>query len=271
MDKKLNPERVLFAGCGNMGSAILAGALDQKVLSPAQVTERFDSERVIDFKSKGVTLVKEIGNLHGKFDVIVLGVKPQDSIVIMDSLSSSLVDSGLLVSVMAGINITQMLTSFPTAAVVRAMPNTPTSIGQGCTGLTANKTTKDEQLLWSYDLFNSLGEVVIVEGEGLIDSVTAVSGSGPAYLFYLAEAMEEQAMALGFKHENARKLVIQTLKGSALLLEQSGEPPSDLRAKVTSKGGTTDAATSEFDVQGVKEGIKAGIQKAFDRSKELGE
>lgn len=272
MGKIFNPQRVLFAGCGNMGSAILAGALKNEVLKASEVTllERFESEKILTFAKDGATWVKEIKDLSGSFDVIFLAVKPQDSETLMEALASYISESGMVISIMAGVGIATMESHFPFATIVRAMPNTPASIGEGATGVTMSKNWGGDEETWAHKFFSSFGLSLFVDSEEKIDLITAVSGSGPAYLFYLAEAMTEQAIEFGFKPHSARLLVNQTLKGAAILLEQSGESASELRAKVTSKGGTTFAATEEFDTHGVKEGIKAGIQKAFERSKELG-
>ena len=272
-----SPKKVLFAGCGNMGSAILDGALKHDLLLPAQVTmlERFGSEKVVSFFDQGVKWAKDVevtedGPDKTLFDVIILAVKPQDFQSVTVKLVDRLTDRGFVISVMAGVSISKIKNEFGGVGVMRVMPNTPASIGEGTTGICFDHQVSDEQIAWTEELFRSLGKVVIANTEDLIDSVTAISGSGPAYLFYLAEAMTEQAKKLGFSTENAKILVNQTLKGASLLLDQSSDSASELRAKVTSKGGTTFAATEEFDAQGVKEGIKSGIQKAFERSKELG-
>ncbi len=271
MGNIFKPQAVLFAGCGNMGSAILDGALKNEVLKASEVTilDNFESEKILAFQSQGVSLY-DVGNALDDFDVIILAVKPQDSDVIMKSLGSSLTSTGLVISIMAGVNISTMESFFKDTSVIRAMPNTPCGIGEGATGFAASSHCSEEQITWAKGLFDAFGQSVFCEQEGMIDAVTSISGSGPAYLFYLAEAMTEQAKKLGFSTENAKILVNQTLKGASLLLDQSSDSASELRAKVTSKGGTTFAATEEFDAQGVKEGIKSGIQKAFERSKELG-
>ncbi|MDX2469002.1 MAG: pyrroline-5-carboxylate reductase [SAR324 cluster bacterium] len=272
MGNEFKPKRVLFAGCGNMGSAILDAVLKSKVLVPGNVTilERFESEKILSFQTQGATWKKELSEILDSFDVIILAVKPQDSEAIMNSLGSYVNETGMVISIMAGVNIATMESHFPFATIVRAMPNTPASIGEGATGVTMSKNWGQDEEAWAHSFFGSFGKALFVDSENKIDEITAISGSGPAYLFYLAEAMTEQAIEFGFKPKSAQILVNQTLRGAAMLLDQSGESASDLRAKVTSKGGTTFAATEEFDAKSVKKGIKDGIQKAFERSKELG-
>ena len=225
MGKAFNPQAVLFAGCGNMGSAILDGAIKEvntqisdesqslkSFLKPKNVTvlERFESGRVQMFQAQGVNWVKNIDDLNGEFDVIILAVKPQDSAVIMKSLSQYISKSGMVISIMAGVNIATMESYFSSAAIIRAMPNTPVSIAQGTTGITASESSSDDQLNWALELFGTLGLGSYFASEAMIDAVTAVSGSGPAYLFYLAEAMIEQAVNIGVDSSQAKMIVAQT-------------------------------------------------------------
>ena len=200
--------------------------------------------------------------------MVILVVKPQDIRSLVGDIASSIAPGSLVISIAAGITTELLEASMPLANVVRAMPNTPAKIESGVTGISAGARCSPEALDQARALLLSIGVVVEVP-EALQDAVTAVSGSGPAYLFYLAEAMIDGACELGMPPETARTSVVHTLLGAARLLEASGEEPSALRAKVTSPGGTTAAAIRVLDADDVQRSVRAAIEAARDRSREL--
>jgi pyrroline-5-carboxylate reductase len=177
----------------------------------------------------------------------------------------------LVVSIAAGLDIAT-LSRFLDGhrQIVRCMPNTPSLIGAGITGLCPSAEVSSAQRAAADRVLNAVGSTVWIEDEGKMDGVTALSGSGPAYVFLFIEAMQQAAADLGFTPEQGRQLAIETVQGAAALAAQSSEPASVLRERVTSKGGTTEAALNKMAEKGVKEGIIAGVKAAEARGQELG-
>lgn len=277
------PRRILFIGGGNMAAAMIGGLvraggstlpasagaparLEVAVIEPDAATRA----RLVD--RHGITAhAAPSGNLAA--DAIVLAVKPQvapQALVQSQPLFAANPDA-ILVSVAAGITIaTLSRDSGGHRAIGRAMPNTPALIGEGVTGLYLPASIAAAQATLAEQILVSTGAVVRLDDEASLDAVTAVSGSGPAYVFYLIEAMMAGALAEGLSADQARTLVQATVRGAALLADQSEEPAEVLRQRVTSPNGTTFAAITEFDRQHVREGIVAGIAAARRRSEELG-
>jgi pyrroline-5-carboxylate reductase len=177
----------------------------------------------------------------------------------------------LVVSIAAGLDIAT-LSRFLDGhrQIVRCMPNTPSLIGAGITGLCPSAEVSSAQRAAADRVLSAVGSTVWIEDEGKMDGVTALSGSGPAYVFLFIEAMQQAAADLGFTPEQGRQLAIETVQGAAALAAQSSEPASVLRERVTSKGGTTEAALNKMTEKGVKEGIIAGVKAAEARGQELG-
>ncbi|MCK5355332.1 MAG: pyrroline-5-carboxylate reductase, partial [Methyloprofundus sp.] len=215
--------------------------------------------------------------LIAEVDVVVLAVKPQTiAAVIKDSIASFNQSSALVVSIAAGIN-QQSLSKWlgKDKAIVRCMPNTPALVQTGATGLHANQNVTDEQHDLAENIMRSVGISVWVEKETELDAVTAVSGSGPAYFFLLMEAMEKSALELGLTEHTARLLIEQTALGAAKIALESSESPGELRARVTSPGGTTEQAIKTFnqgDLTGlVSKALQAAHERSIELAKELGE
>jgi pyrroline-5-carboxylate reductase len=204
-------------------------------------------------------------------DVIVLAVKPQQLREVVSTIKPFLT-SQLVLSIAAGIraaDISRWLGGHQ--AIVRTMPNTPALIGQGITGAYAMSGVSELQKQSADALLRAVGETVWVTDEAQIDAVTAISGSGPAYVFYFIEAMQQAATELGLSAEQGRQLAQATFAGSAALASQSDEPVSLLRERVTSKGGTTYAALTSMEASGVKAALVKALHAAADRGRELGE
>lgn len=265
-------KNIAIIGCGNMGSAVVSALLEKGVQSAEHITiiERKPNHHTAEFAKRGCQILSYIDPFQGMFEVVILAVKPQFCFEAMEEMSSKVNENTVVISIMAGISIREIESYLNKPQVIRAMPNTPCSIFMGMTVYCGNPQVRPENFEMAHNIFSALGTAVLVERERMIDSATAISGSGPAYVFYLAEAMESGAMELGFNRQQAKILVRQTLLGASTLLDHSNESPEDLRKKVTSPGGTTEAAIKQYDKAGIKSELIKGYQAAFDRAVELG-
>jgi len=261
--------KIAFVGGGNMASALVGGLVnngthsaDVLVIDPNDAARAFLSGRY-----PGISTVPAAGAMLSQYDVIVLAVKPQAASAVCRQLAPLLVRVQLIVSIVAGIHMTDISRWLNGhACIVRCMPNTPALIGKGICGLMAMPSVDAPRRTLADQLMASVGKTVWVNHEDQIDTVTAISGSGPAYVFYFIEALQEAARRLGLGDEHARNLAVAMFEGAALLAAQSSEAPALLREKVTSKGGTTAAALAAFDHQGVKEAIINGVFAAKQRA-----
>ena len=201
--------------------------------------------------------------------MIVLAVKPQQFKDAVGALAPQLKNS-LIISVAAGIRLQDMQRWLGTNRLVRAMPNTPALAGMGMTGLAAAPGLSDDDRAIAKAVAEAVGQCVWVEGDDQIDAVTAISGSGPAYVFYFVEAMERSAIEMGLSAEQGRKLAVETFRGAAALAAESSEPVSTLRERVTSKGGTTYAALTSMDASGIQDAFVRAMLAAAARGREMG-
>jgi pyrroline-5-carboxylate reductase len=267
-----NNLKISFIGGGNMAAALIGG-LAGKLTSA-------DNIQVIDINTDalgklqqqfGVRTSPSIDSSIAGSDVIVLAVKPQQMKDVVARLAPH-ISSQLILSIAAGIraiDLSRWLGGHN--AIVRTMPNTPALIGKGVTGMVATAGVSEEQRIAADAILRAVGETVWLEDEALIDSVTAVSGSGPAYVFYFIEAMQQAAQEMGLTVEQGNALAISTFVGAAQLAAQSSDPVSLLRERVTSKGGTTHAALTSMEESGVKNAIIEAMKAAAARGKALGE
>jgi pyrroline-5-carboxylate reductase len=219
----------------------------------------------------GVTTAQQIDDALAKCDVIVLSVKPQQMKEVVQQLQPQ-VSRQLVLSIAADIravDLSRWLGGHD--VIVRTMPNTPALIGKGITGMVATPGVSKELRDAADSIMRAVGETVWLDDEALIDPVTAVSGSGPAYVFYFIEAMQQAAQEMGLTAEQGNQLAIATFVGASQLAANSTDPVSVLRERVTSKGGTTYAALTSMDASGVKEAIVKAMKAASARGKELGE
>jgi pyrroline-5-carboxylate reductase len=260
-----------FLGYGNMGSAILEGLLRKGVLEPRQATI-FDPspERQAQARALGAEVLPESKDLARVSDVLMLAVKPQMMATALDEFRDAVKPSALVISIAAGISIGFLQQRLPQGVrVVRVMPNTPALVQTGAAGIALGTGCTAQDAAVARTIFESIGTVELVE-ENDIDAVTALSGSGPAYFFYMVECLIRAAKAEGLAEDVATRLAAQTLLGAGRLLQDSGEAAGVLRQKVTSKGGTTEAALKRFESEGFERIIHAGVQAAAARSRELG-
>lgn len=263
---------ITFIGGGNMSSALIGGLLQQGY-SPGQIrVVEISAERREKIKHAfKVETVAELAKGVSGSEVILLAVKPQQLSVVARELASQL-RNHLVISIAAGIratDISRWMSGY--ARVVRAMPNTPALIRAAVTGLYALPGVSMEEKHNAEAILGAVGSVLWCDREELLDAVTAVSGSGPAYVFYFIEAMQKAGQELGLDASQARRLSLATFLGAAGLANQSGDDVATLRARVTSQGGTTERAIQTLENAGVKHAIVHAIHVASQRSRELGD
>lgn len=261
-----------FIGGGNMARSLVGGMVARGA-DPASihVAEPVDALREALAHDFGVQVFADAADAVAGAGTWVFAVKPQVMRSVCESLAGRARETRpLAISIAAGITAGQLSTWLGgDAAVVRAMPNTPALLGAGVTGLHANAAVDAAGRERARALLASAGETVWIDDEALMDAVTAVSGSGPAYVFLLAEAMEEAARAQGLPPDAARTLVLQTILGAARMLTGGEEPPAELRRRVTSPGGTTQAAIETFEAGGLRTLVASAIEAATRRGREL--
>jgi pyrroline-5-carboxylate reductase len=263
---------LLFAGAGKMGGAILSGLLARGLDARSVIVQDPDPARPIaDFLAdNGIDVLPFIDELTQPPGVILIAVKPQVMDAVLPPLAKLAGPETLILSIAAGRRIATFEKHLPGAAIVRAMPNTPASIGRGMTVAVANSNVTPAQRALADDLLSAVGEVMWVDDEALLDPVTAVSGSGPAYVFLLAECLAEAGRAAGLDAKFAERLARATIAGSAALLDTSDLSAEQLRKNVTSPGGTTAAA---LEILGGDDGLQklmtAAVAAATKRGRDL--
>ncbi|PBP25091.1 NADP oxidoreductase coenzyme F420-dependent [Diplocarpon rosae] len=281
---RIQDSKLCFIGGGNMGAAIIGGLLAQGTSSKQNITvsEPFAATRQKVEDTLGVGTTTSNSDAARDADVLVLAVKPQVAKGVCEDLAASWISSNkqelpLIVSICAGIPLNALSTWFTLGdgrapKVIRVMPNTPALLGEGASGSFAGPgVTEDEKSLVTA-LLEGFGKVSEwVDREELIDVVTALSGSGPAYFFLLVEHMISSAFALGLPREQAERLAKQTALGAGRMLAESPEAPGQLRVNVTSPKGTTEAALNSFQASGLEEIVGKALKAAADRGEELGQ
>lgn len=265
--------KIAFIGGGNMGEAILAAVLRKGLAEPSDISvSDVSPERREHLKKK-----HQVGIAENNWDavngrnIVVLAVKPQSINDVYHELIGCLLPDQLVLSIVAGVKITAICQELGHRRVVRVMPNTPAQIGMGMSGWTATDDVTAEQREWTRAILGAMGREIFFDDEKYLDMVTAVSGSGPAYFFLLAECLARAAVDIGLPRGEAEVLVAQTMLGAANLLDKSGETPAALRRKVTSKGGTTERALQVFEEGKLAEITRQAVRAAYRRSGELGE
>lgn len=270
MNDSNNSFSIGFIGGGNMARSIIGGLVADTTLSlDIQVYDH--SKETLNSLKKEFSVTPATSNqaLVEHCDVVVLAVKPQVMKLVLSDLDATNTRAVFL-SIAAGLNITSLTKWLGSdVAIIRTMPNTPALVQCGATGLFANTLTSSTQKNYANIVMKSVGIAIWVDSEDLLDSVTALSGSGPAYYFLVMEAMQAAAEKLGLNADTARQLTIQTALGAATLASQSAEDSSVLRQRVTSPGGTTEQAINTFMDNHLTEIFGKAMQAAFDRSKEL--
>lgn len=264
--------QLAFIGGGNMATSIVGGLIKQgdinlehiHVSDPnAEQIQQLSDEFGIQGHNDNAVAIKNA-------DVVIMAVKPQVMKQVLEPLKSTLsTRQPLLISIAAGINIPSLIAWSGCQAVVRCMPNTPSLLGLGATGLFASEQVSIDQRNQADALLRAVGISVWVQNESEIDAVTAVSGSGPAYYFLLMEAMIEAGQKLGLSIETATQLTVQTAVGAGKMAQNADFSPAELRRRVTSPGGTTERAIQAFEAAHLRDIVTAALQAAHDRGSEL--
>ena len=254
-----------------MGRAMAHSLMTTQTLAPSDL---LIIELVSDLRKKlaqnlRCAIQERIDEEISQFTGVLLAIKPQNASVVMQELAPFLAPHQVVISIMAGISIEQMVRELNHLSMVRVMPNTPAQIGEGMSVYYASADVTSDQLQFTASILNASGRAFLVEQEDAIDAATAISGSGPAYVFYIAEQMMASAKKFGFSHEQASILTQQTIKGAVLLWEKQTIPIDELRRRVTSSGGTTEAALRNFEESGMGVLFQKGLQAAYQRAKEL--
>lgn len=262
---------ICFIGGGNMATALIGGLLKRSYTAAQLRVVEINADNRSKLQSEfGVYATAELAAGVAGCDVIVLAVKPQQLSEVCTQLAP-LLEGQLIVSIAAGIRASDIARWLGTQNIVRAMPNTPALIQSGVTGLYALAQVGAMHKEIAAKILDAVGSTVWLQEEAMLDGVTAISGSGPAYVFYFIEAMQQAARELGFDEAQAKNLVIDTFLGAAKLAQASTDDAGVLRARVTSKNGTTERALSSMERDEVKQHIVAAIHAAAIRSKEMGD
>ena len=264
-------KKIAFIGPGVMAEAMIAGLLRKKLAKPENIIasgprEERGTELNKKYKIKTIT---DNASAASQADVVVLSVKPQRLSEVMKGLYKIRPDA-LVLSIVAGASIQKISRALKHQAVVRSMPNTPGQIGEGITVWTASARTSKEQHEMARQILGALGEEVFVEDESYLDMATALSGTGPAYIFLFTEALIDAGVHMGFPRRIAEQLVLQTIKGSVSYYHQAERHPATLRNQVTSPGGTSAEALYYLEKAGFRTAISRAVWAAYQRSLELG-
>ncbi|CAB5497157.1 pyrroline-5-carboxylate reductase [Bathymodiolus thermophilus thioautotrophic gill symbiont] len=261
-----------FIGAGNMSYALISGLLKNgfsaKNIRLSDKDEVLLSQRQVEF---GVETFTDNAQLAAQCEVIILAVKPQILSNVCKEIQVHIHHQPLIISIAAGVksnDINRWLGG--TAPIIRTMPNTPALLGNGATGLVENEAVNNQQKDLAEQILSAVGQCFWVANEDLLDAVTALSGSGPAYFFLMIESMSNAGVALGLDEKMAEKLSIQTALGASMMANQNNESARQLRNKVTSKNGTTQAAIESFQDQNFEAIVSHAMRVAFNRAKEIG-
>ncbi|MBK8448146.1 MAG: pyrroline-5-carboxylate reductase [Micropruina sp.] len=262
--------RLAVIGAGVMGEALVSGLLRADwSAADIVVADRRDFRRSEMTAAHGIHTTGRNAEAVAEADTVILVVKPQDVSAVLPEISPALRPHTLLVSLCAGVTTAQLESHLPEGtAVVRVMPNTPALVGEGMAAVSAGSSASADDVEHALQLMSALGKAITVP-ESYQDAVTAISGSGPAYLFFVVEAMIDAGVMLGLPRDIATLLVNQTMFGSAKLLIESGQHPTVLREQVTSPGGTTAAALRQLEDHRVKAAFITAMEAARDRSRAL--
>ncbi len=265
--------RITIIGAGAMGRAIIHTLLASGELGPEAIiaSDPVDEQRNTVTTRYGVEVTADNLDAVKQADIVVIAVKPQILPQVMAELKGSIPEKAFIFSIVAGMPLKTMCKGFDHKAIIRAMPNTPAQIGEGMTVWTATPAVSDEHLEQARAILNAMGKELHVDDEGELDMATAVSGTGPTYVFLLMEALVDAAVHLGFSRRDARNLVIQTLYGSVKYAQQSERHLAQMRNLVTSPGGTSAEAIYQLEKGGIRTVLSKAVWAAYQKSRVLGE
>ncbi|MCC2928600.1 pyrroline-5-carboxylate reductase [Bacillus sp. LBG-1-113] len=266
-------KKIGFVGAGSMAEAMINGFLQSGITKPENIyiTNRSNEERLNELKEMyGVRPCRDKSKFFTQTDIVVLAFKPKDAAESIDSIRPYMKDQ-LVISVLAGLTIETIQHYFGRKlAVIRVMPNTSAAIRKSATGFSVSAEASQDDITAAKALLETIGEATLVEEQHL-DAVTAIAGSGPAYLYRYIEAMEKAAQKVGLDEETAKKLILQTMAGATDMLRQSGKQPTQLRKEITSPGGTTEAGLRALTEARFEEAIIHCIEETAKRSAEIKE
>jgi pyrroline-5-carboxylate reductase len=263
--------KLFFIGAGNMADAIISGLLKSKLVKAENIVcNDVIKDKVVNLSRKyGVAIAEDKGEAIIGADIIFLSVKPQNMPNVFEEIKNFVKSGTIIISIAAGISTGFIENSIgKKIAVIRAMPNTPALVLCGASALCKGGFVSDEQLQKAQKLFRAIGKAVILD-ESKFDIITALSGSGPAYVFYLCELMQKAAVRMGLDEESARIFAVQTVYGSGAMLEETKIPAGVLKEKVKSPNGTTEAALKCFEARNLSDIVFEAMEKAAQRSREL--
>ncbi|RMG59209.1 MAG: pyrroline-5-carboxylate reductase [Bacteroidetes bacterium] len=262
---------ILIIGAGNMGLTYGQSFIDASAIGTGQLyfLDRTDLRQAEVQRLSAHPLATQPDAFIRDMDLVIVAVKPQDFKALAASIKPFLRPHQLILSVMAGISVETLRGQFGAAKVVRAMPNLPAQVGQGMTVFTASAEVSRLEIFTVQNLLSTTGKTLYVEKEPLLDAATAISGSGPAFVFYFMEAMMQAGRQMGFSESEAQLLVRQTFLGSLDLLHRNSLHCGEWIRRVSSKGGTTEAALASYAAAGLQEAITAGLEAARQRAVEL--
>ncbi len=264
-----NGRRLAILGAGVMGETLLSGLLRSGWTADQIVATDRRVERQVELVARYGIVMLENEQAVAEADTVILVVKPQDMRELLSEIAAAIKPDALIVSLAAGVDTASIEAQLPEGmAVVRVMPNTPAQVDEGMAAISGGTHSDLDHLVRVTEILSATGRVVTVP-ERYQDAVTAISGSGPAYLFFVVEAMIEAGVHLGLPRDTATELVVQTMLGSAKLLRETGEHPTVLRERVTSPGGTTAAAVRQLEDRAVRAAFMTAMEAARDRSREL--
>ncbi len=268
----LNNAKLAFVGSGTMAEAMIKGILNQELLSPERIIASGPrAERGQELEQRyGVRWTTNNVEAVADADVVVFSVKPQVMPKVLPELYGRIKADALVLSIAAGVPIATLREGLSHNAIVRSMPNTPAQVGAGMTVWTVSEEATPEQRAQAQDILGALGEEIFVQDETYLDMATALSGTGPAYVFLFMEALIDAGVHLGFSRRISQKLVKQTVFGSALFAKESHKHLAELRNMVTSPGGTSAESLYQLEKGGLRTVLSRGVWAAYQRSRSLG-
>ena len=264
--------KIAFIGGGVMGEAMLSAILDKGLSLPQAISVSDVSQARCQHLGQkyGVAVMSNNRQAIEGSDVVVLAIKPQNLAEVMAELSGQLKSAQLVLSIIAGARINTLRVGLNHSCVVRVMPNTPAQIGEGISVWTATTGVTKEQKGWAASILGAMGKEIYVDDEKYIDMATAVSGSGPAYIFLFVESLVNAAVDIGLPRDMAQELVLEMMLGSVHFMQKSGKEAAELRRMVTSPGGTTAEALLRLEKGGFSDLLKQAVNAAHDKAKRLG-
>ena len=265
--------KIAFIGGGNMGEAVLSAVLAKSLTTPESVSvSDISKSRRQHLRQRYAVAVTSDNRLAiDGSDVALLAIKPQNLAEVMAELTDQLQPCQLVLSIIAGARINTLSQGLNHNRIVRSMPNTPAQIGEGISLWAATSEVTGQQRRWASSILGAMGKEIYVDDEKYLDMATAVSGSGPAYLFLFVESLVDAAVHIGLPRDMAQELVLETILGSGHLIQKSGKSPAELRRMVTSPGGTTAEALLQLDKGGFANLLLRAVTAAHDKAKKLGE